>query len=70
VIAITLHDNAAARRLLRFLHFRPQSRHGLAIEFALQLTPDLATPLETDQSQARRVHPVTYDRRSITCQMG
>jgi GNAT superfamily N-acetyltransferase len=71
LIAITLHDNAAARSLLRFLHFHPQSRHGLAIEFARQLTPDLAIPLETVTSHKdRRVHPVTYDRRSIPCQMG
>jgi RimJ/RimL family protein N-acetyltransferase len=41
--AITLHDNAPARALLRLLQFRPRSRHGHEMEFELELTPDLAT---------------------------
>jgi RimJ/RimL family protein N-acetyltransferase len=43
VTAITLHDNARARALLRHLHFRPRSGRGHEIEFELELTPDLAT---------------------------
>jgi RimJ/RimL family protein N-acetyltransferase len=44
VTAITLHDNAPARALLRRLHFRPRSSSSHEIEFGLELTPDLATP--------------------------
>ena len=42
--ALTLHDNAPARALLRLLHFRARSGGGHEIEFALQLTPEPATP--------------------------
>ena len=45
--AITSHDNAPARALLRLLHFRARSSRGHEIEFALQLTPELATPGRT-----------------------
>jgi len=44
VTALTLHDNAPARALLRLLHFHPRSRCGHEIEFGLELTPELATP--------------------------
>jgi RimJ/RimL family protein N-acetyltransferase len=43
VIATTLHENTAARALLRLLHFQPRSSRGPEIEFELELEPDLAT---------------------------
>jgi RimJ/RimL family protein N-acetyltransferase len=46
VTAVTLHDNAPARALLRLLHFRPRASRGHEIEFALELTPELATPAQ------------------------
>jgi L-amino acid N-acyltransferase YncA len=41
--ALTLSHNAAARGLLTGLHFRPRSRDGYTIEFALELVPDRRT---------------------------
>jgi RimJ/RimL family protein N-acetyltransferase len=53
--AITLHDNAPARALLRLLHFRARSSGGHEIEFALQLTPGLADPGQHKFPRVRRV---------------
>jgi RimJ/RimL family protein N-acetyltransferase len=56
VTAITLHDNAPARALLRLLHFRPRSSRGHEIEFALELTPELATQ-GSSSCRGDPVHP-------------
>ena len=55
VTAITLHDNAGARALLRLLHFRPRSGRGHEIEFGLELTPELAT--SGNSCRGDPVHP-------------
>jgi RimJ/RimL family protein N-acetyltransferase len=47
VTALTLHDNAAARALLRLLHFRPRSSRGREIEFGLELSPISRPPGST-----------------------
>jgi hypothetical protein len=50
VIATTLRENAAARALLRRLHFRQHSSHRHAIELELELKPHPATVVDLDQT--------------------
>lgn len=62
--AITLHDSAAARALLRRLHFRGRSRSAYEIEFELELEPDLA------KSAARRSAATLSTRNAAKRQTG